>query len=206
MCFPHPNVPNTADEAAAAEATRAAKVAQTSGLVNQTFDSKYGPNYYSGIGDAYKGFYKPQVEDQYKDASRATALRFADNADSSAAHRSEANLYKDRLAADTQVDTGAVDAQNKAKQDVENKRAALIGMAESGASPENTAALARGQASANLGQPSFSPVGDLFAKYTNTLSRAAQASDSGYRVNPFFQQQVDFLRGGSSGGSQRLVG
>lgn len=205
MCFPKPNVQSpqeAAAETARLEAERAARVKATSGEVNKVFDERFGPSYYQGIGDAFTNYYKPQVEKQFGEAQRATKFKFANNAGSSAANRTAADLYSDKLRADSDVAFGAADAQNSARSDVEGKRAQLIGMAEAGGSLENTAALARGTVAP---QTTFSPIGDLFGKYANTLSTAARASDSGQSVSPFFQKQVDFLRGGSKG-SQRVVG
>lgn len=205
MSFGKPNIPDTSAELRAQEEARAARVRETSGEVNRIFDKKFGPDYYGGLGDAFRAYYQPQVAEQFGDASRATTFKFADNADSSAAHRTQANLYRDRIRADQDVQSGALDAQSRAKQDVESKRGGLINLAEAGAGLENTAAQAQAAASSDIGRPTFSPLGDLFSKYTNTIATAARASDSGANVNPFYQKQVDFLRGGSKG-SQRVVG
>jgi hypothetical protein len=205
MCFPKPNVQSPEQAAAETErleAERAERVRATSSEVNRTFDERFGPSYYKGIGDSFRNYYKPQIEDQFRDAGRSTKLRFADIAGSSAANRTTADLYRDKLRADSNVETGASDAQQAARSDVEGKRAQLIGMAEAGGSMENTAALARG---AVVQPPTFSPIGDLFSKYANALQTTARAGDSGYATNPFMQKQVDFLRG-RSGGSQRIVG
>ena len=209
MSFGKPNVPSAAEqaaEAAAAEAERARKVRETSGEVNRVFDEKYGPSYYKGIGTAFKDYYAPQVAEQFNDASRATKFKTANIAGSSAANRRFGDLYRDKLRADTDVDMGASDAMGRAKQDVESKRSNLIGMAEAGAGMENTAALARNTAASNIGQPTFSPIGDLFSKYNNSLATAARVSDSGGNPGPFYQKQIDFMRGGPSTGSQRIVG
>lgn len=208
MCFPKANTPSAADQAAELRATeeqRAAKVREGTTQVNNTFDEKYGPQYFGGIGDAFRDYYKPQVNDQFHNAERSTVFKYANNAGSSAANRTTANLYRDKLRADSDVESGAYDAMNHAKQDVEGKRSNIVNLVEAGSSLENTAAQARAAASSSLGQPTFSPVGDLFSKYTNTLAAATRAADNGGQVNPFYQKQVDFLRGGS-GGSQRIIG
>lgn len=205
MCFSKPDIPDIAGDARASEEARAARVQATSAEVNKTFDERFGPNYYQGLGDAYKGYYKPQINDQFTKAQRAVQLRYADNADSSAANRTAADLHAERIRKDQDVETGAIDATNQAKQDVENKRGNLISLAEAGQSLENTAAQARAAASADIGRPTFSPMGDLFGKYTNTLAMSARAGDAGYQQPSFLKAQTDFLRGGSRG-SQRIVG
>lgn len=201
MCFSKPNVPNNTDDLVAQEAAREQKVAGTSAQVNQIFDQKFGPGYYAGIGDAYRSYMRPQVASQFRDAERATRLSTADIASSSAADREQAGLAKAQGQAQQDVESGAIGAQNQAKQDVENKRGSLINIAEAGGSLENTAAQARAAAATDIGRPTYSPVGTLFGQYMNTLSNAAIASNNGYNVNPFFQRQVDFLRGGPRGSS-----
>ena len=205
MSFGGPDIPDPSVEARRSEEERSARVRETSGEVNRLFDERFGPNYYTGLGDAFKGYYKPQINDQFTKARRAVTLRYADNADSSAANRTAADLQAERIRKDQDVDTGALDAVNQAKQDVENKRGNLISLAEAGQSLENTAAQARAAAASDIGRPTFSPLGDLFGRYTNALTTTAQAQNQGYQTNPFFQRQVDFLRGGSRG-SQRVVG
>lgn len=205
MSFGKPKVPDTTAELRQQEAERAARVRQGSAEVNQVFDQKFGPGYYQGIGDAFREYYKPQVAEQFGNAERKTTLRYANNAGSSAANRTFTDLYRDKLRADSDVESGAYDASNRARQDVEGKRQNLIGLVEAGSSLENTGALARAQATSDIGRPTFSPLGDLFSKYSNAVATAARASDSGATVSPMWQKQVDFLRG-NPGGSQRIVG
>lgn len=203
-----PKVPSASDQAEEQrrlEAERAARVRENSATVNRIFDEKYGPSYYKGIGEAFRAYYKPQVETQYRDATRATKLRTADNAGSSAANRQMGDLYRERLRADSDVESGAFDSMNQAKQDVEGKRANVINMVEAGGSLEGAAGQARAAAQSNLGARPFQPIGDLFAKYARSLDTAARVSDNGGQVPGFYQKQIDFLRGGS-GGSQRIVG
>ena len=206
MCFGGPDIPNTSEELAQKEAERTKRVQDTSNVVNAQFDTKYGPDYYNGIGEAYRGYYRPKVEEQAREAGRQTTFRFADNANSSAANRVAAELFRDKTRAVQDVEAGAADARSAAKQQVEDKRGSLLNLAEAGGSLENTAAQARAAAGSNLGQPTFSPVGDLFSKYTNTLSYAANRDNAGYSVNPVFQKQIDYLRGGRRNGSERTVG
>lgn len=209
MCFSKPKVPSAAEQQAeleAREAERQARVRETTGAVNSIFDTRFGPEYYTGIGDAFRSYYRPQVEDQFTKARRAVELRYADNADSSAANRMRGNLQGDYARSVSDVESGAQGAMGDARSDVENRRGNLINLAEAGSSLESTAAQARTQASQNIGRPTYSPMGDLFGRYMGTVGMAARAGDQGYQVPGFFQKQVDFLRGGRSSGSQRVIG
>lgn len=207
MSFGKPHIADTSTELRQQEADRAAKIKESSDVINKTFDDKYGPQYYSGLGDAYRAYYKPQIAHQFTEANRATALRTADNANSSAANRVKANLAGENVHALQDVEGGALDAQTKAKQDVESKRGSLINFAEAGGSLENTAAQSRAAATSDIGRPTYSPLGDVFGRYTNTLAGAANYGNQGGNVNPFYQKQIDFLRGGrSSSGSSKVIG
>lgn len=207
MSFSRPNPgPDPVEEARRAEQERAARVRATSSQVNQIFDERYGPAYYEGLGDAFSAHYRPQINDQFTQAQRAVRLRFADNADSSASNRTAAQLAADRMRAEADLGSATVDAQNRARQEVEGRRSQIIGLAEAGASQENTAAMARAATNSNLGAPTYSPMGELFGRYIGGLTRTAQAENQGYATNPFMQRQVDFLRGGRSSGTQRIVG
>lgn len=206
MCFGGANVPDTSTELKATEAERAARVQATSDKVNTTFDKKFGPQYYKGLGDSFRDYYRPQIQTQFNDARRATTLRQADNANSSAANRETAGLYKTHANALQDVESGAFDTVNQAKQDVEGKRGQLISLAEAGSSLENTAAQARAAAGADIGRQPYSPLGDVFSQYANTISTAANRGDNGLPVNPFYQKQVDFLRGRKAGGSSSVIG
>lgn len=206
MSFGGPDIPDTAAEQRRSEEERAARVRATSEQVNKTFDERFGPSYYEGLGTAFRDYYKPQINDQFTKARRAVQLRYADNSDSSAANRTAAELAAERIRKDQDVESGAQDAMNQAKQDVENKRGNLISLAEAGQSLENTSAQARAAAATDIGRPTFSPIGDLFGKYANTLAMSARAGDAGYQQPSFLQKQTDFLRSGGSRGSQRIVG
>lgn len=209
MCFSKPNVPSAEEQRAEAqqqETERQNRVRETTGAVNDIFDRRYGPEYFTGIGDAFREHYRPQVEDQFSQARRAIALRYADNAGSSAANRTRAALHGDYARAGQEVEAGAQGAMGDARREVETRRSQLVNLAEAGSSLENTAAQARIAASQNLGRPEYSPIGDLFGRYMSTVGMAARAGDQGYQVPAFFQRQVDFLRGGRGSGSQRVIG
>jgi len=208
VCFGKASAPDTAGDAARAEALRQGNVRDVSNTVNQTFDSKFGPDYYHGVGDAYRGYMQPQLDSQFRDARRATALRFGGNSDSSAANRTGAQLQADYNTNKAGLESSALDAENQAKQQVEAKRSGLLNVAETGGSLENTAAQARAITQMGVGQPSFQPIGDLFGKYVNNLGTAAYAQNQGYGVSPMYGAPLNAMRPGYSAGagSQRIVG
>lgn len=205
MCFSKPKVPDYSAEDRAREDERLATVRAGTDAVNSAF-SRFTPRYFSGIGDAFRNYYTPQLNDQAKEAQRAVTLGFADNPNSSAANRTAARLERDRVQRVGELENSAQDAVQNARKEVEDRRGSLLNVVEAGGSVENAASQAISQASQDIGRPNFSPIGDLFGRYTNLLGTAARGSNAGVPQAPFWQRQIDFLRGGGSGSSTVVGG
>jgi hypothetical protein len=205
MCFGKPSVPDTGAELRAQEEERRGRINAGTQQVNQTFE-RFGPEYFRGIGESFRGFYRPQLEDQYGEAKRQTTFRYAGNPNSSAANRGNANLTTDYNRNLQSLESNAFDAEARAKGEVEQRRASLLNLLEAGSGIENVASQANAIAQQQIGRPTFEPLGDLFGKYANTLGNYSRAQGQGYAPVPFYQNQVDFLRGGRSSGSQRVIG
>lgn len=205
MCFSKPSLPDTAAQAAADEQKREAQISQGTALVNQNF-GKFTPQYYASVGDAYKGYYQPQLDAQARDARRATALRFADNPNSSASARVQGSLEGDYATKAAGIASGAIDAENQARQQVEGERGSLLNLVNAGSSLDSVAAQSANFANAYNPPATYSPLGDAFSKYTNQLGIYNNASQNGYQIPSFFQRNIDFLRGNSGNGSARNVG
>ncbi len=200
MCFSKPKQPDYAEEDRKAEEERLGQVRAGTDAVNQAF-SRFTPSYYGGIGEAFRNYYAPQFADQAKQAQRAVSLSFANNPNSSAANRVASNLERDRVTRQGELENAAQDAMNSARREVEDRRGNLLNVVEAGSTVENAASQAINQANQQIGRPQFSPIGDLFSKYTSMLGTTAARRDAGLPTQPFFQRQVDFLRGGGSGSS-----
>lgn len=204
MCFSKPSIPDTAAQAREDEDAREAAISAGTDTVNQNF-AKFTPSYYGGIADAFRKNYQPQVDQQARDARRATTFRFANNPNSSAANRVAGQLEGDYATQSANVGSGALDAENTAKTSVEGERGQLLNLVNAGSGLSNVAEQSSNFASGFNPPASYSPLSDAFAKYTGALSGAATAQQAGYAPNPFFQKQVDFLRG-SPAGSSRTIG
>lgn len=205
MCFPKANLPDTAAQAASDEAKREAQISQGTDVVNQNFQ-KFTPGYYSSVADAYKNYYQPQLDQQARDARRAVTLQFAANPNSSAANRTQAQLAGDYATKSADIASGSLDAENNARQTVEQQRGQLLNLVNAGSSLDSVANQSANFASAYNPPVSYSPIGDAFSRYTGALSTANAASQAGYQVPPFWQRQVDFLGGGSSGSARNVGG
>lgn len=196
--FAAPDVPDYAAENRALEEERQAKIRAGTQVVNSAFD-RFSPGYFKGIGEAYRGYYKPQVEDQAREANRNTTFRYAARPNSSASNRTFGNLALDRSRRLADVESGALGAETSAKSDVESRRGNLLNLVEAGSTLDNVGSQAITQANMDIGRPTFSPLGDLFSKYTSQLATNARGTDMGYASNPFWKPQIDALRGGGRG-------
>jgi hypothetical protein len=203
MCFGKPNLPDTAQQAREDEAKRQAQIEAGTDVVNRNF-AKFTPGYYSGISDAYRANYQPQVDQQAREARRATTFRFGDNPNSSAANRVAGQLEGEYANKSADVASGSVDAANTAKQQVEQQRGGLLNLVNAGSGLDSVASQSAAFSQAYNPPTQYSPLGDLFSRYTNTLGNAAQASGQGYQVPALYQRPVDFLRGGSAGSSRNV--
>lgn len=204
MCLT-PKIPNTGDESRRLEEERQAKVRQNVADINTQFDTKFGPDYYGQVGQAFSNYYQPQVDKQFQNARRQTAFRFAANPNSSAANRAGGELQGAYDAARANVASGSYDAVNKAKSEVEANRSKLLGLAEAGTSQDSLAAQTQNAIGQEYKPGAYSPIGDVFSSYLGNLGSTAQRSSEGYATNPFYQRQVDFLRGNKAG-SSRVIG
>ena len=173
-------------------------------MVNQTF-SKFDDPYFKGIGDATREHYRPQVSEQFGGARRNLTFKFANNPNSSAANRTFADLFRDKIRADQGVEMDALGREQGAREEVERNRAQQLNLLESGASLENVASQSAAAADREIGRSNFSPLGDLFSKYTANLANNEVLRNQGYPGASPYNKTADFLRGGSKG-SSRVVG
>lgn len=205
MCWPKPNVPDYGAQAQQEEDKRQSAIREGTATVNQNFE-KFTPGYFGGIGDAYRRFYRPQVDDQAKDARRATTLQFANNPNSSAANRVAGNLQGDYNKAVANVGSGGIDATNQARSQVEGQRGNLLNLVNAGSGLENVAAQSANYASTFSPPVQYSPLGDLFSKYTDNFRMANQAQQGGYTNPNFYTRTLDALRGSPMGSSTVVRG
>lgn len=204
MCFGKPSTPDYGAQAAEDEAKRQASIRAGTDVVNKNFE-KFTPGYFGGVGQAYKDFYRPQVDQQAKDARRSLTLGMANNPNSSAANRKTGELQTDYDKAIANVGSGSIDAQNSAKSQVEGQRGTLLNLVNAGTGLENAASQSANFASTYAPPVSYSPLGDLFSKYTGNLATANYATNAGYNNPNFYQRTIDALRGSPSG-SSRVIG
>lgn len=183
-----------------AEAARVSRIQSGTSQINDIF-SKFDDTFFSGIEDASRNFHIPQLDDQFRDANRAAVLALSGNnnlASSSGANRL-AQLAKQRKDALARINDLAINAGNSARSDLENSRSSLLSTLSATADPASAAAQAQSRAAILSAPQSFSPLGDVFQKFTAGLANIKQAENAGLRKAGASLFSLD------SGGSSREV-
>lgn len=200
-----------------AEEARAARIKDSTNRVNTMFGG-FNDDYYGSIADAYRDFQMPLLDEQAKEARRVLPFGTA-STQSSAYQRQAGNLERDVARQTADVANKGVSFANTRRGEVENSRSGLLNLAQSGADVETVNAAAA-DASKVFGTPSpyiqgaivptpvsqqqFSPISDLFAKYTADAANGALAQRQGY-LPPKFSTPLTFGGSGGKGSAVRNV-
>lgn len=164
--------------AAAREAERQARIAEGTQSINSAFTNAFNPDYYTGLSTAYKSNYEPLIQEQYQTALRQLPYQFA-STQGSEYQRRVGELERDyqRQLVDN---ASAADAYaNERRSQVEGQRQNLVGQVTAGADPGTAATLAAGAVKSLSAAPTFSALGDLFAKYTGAAANAQGLNQAG---------------------------
>lgn len=143
---------------------------------------QFGDDFYSNLEKSYLDYYNPQLADQYERARKNTIFSYANagNLDSSAGAGTLADLEKENTLQLGRLSEGAVGTSRGKRADLESERANLIAQLESGSGVDTVASSAAARAAA-LSQPQqYSPLGDLFGRYTGNLVDSAMFQRKGY--------------------------
>ena len=149
------------------EEERQARIKAATDKVNEIF-APYDDAYFGKGATDYKAYYLPQIEKQYNDAKKSLVLSLNDRGlmQSSQAGQELADLADQYGQETTNVNNGAQDFSRSWQNNVENSRAQLLSQASTGPDSSAMASQAAAMAAAQSKMPSFSPIGDLFSKFT----------------------------------------
>lgn len=174
-----------ADDGSAAarrkEEERQAKILESTNQINNQFKT-FDDSYYKNISDAFMAYQNPLFDKQVQEARSALPLQFA-NTGSSAYQRRLGELESEIANKRTDLQSQSLDFANKQKSEVENNRTDLINLANSGTDAQAVALQAANRASQLSQAPAFSPVADLFQKFTGAYNQYQQARAQGYEPN-----------------------
>lgn len=169
---------------------RAFQEALASGKLYSGTSSSGGFNddFFNGRQQAYMDYATPQLEDQYSDAAKQLtyALARQGNLNSSARAEKSADLQQLYDTNQQKVADDALSYKTQAQTAVEDARSNLITTLNATGDAESAARSALARSQALSASPSYSPLSQLFADFTNTLGvqaaqeRAAAASGGSY--------------------------
>lgn len=195
-----------------AEMAKARKAFEGTGLFTSYADvpesTGFTDDYFNNIADAYTKFQKPMFEENLATARRELPYQFA-STDSAEYQRKKGELERDAEREVAQIDSGGQDMANKQRAQVEQNRSDLLGLAVSGADMNAITQSANARAAALAKPPSFSPIADLFQKYTAASAynpnMIGAAPGQPLYFGPNRQQQPSYYPSGTGGNSVRMV-
>jgi hypothetical protein len=165
MCFSKPKQPEMPDYGAIArqqEAERQARIAQSSQAIESAFGG-FGDDFYSGVSDAFMKYYLPQVDEQYVKAGNQLRKM---GTQSSTYQKRVGELATDYERQKAQIAGQAADQAAQQRAKVAQQKGTLLQLAMSGGDPTLVANQAAATVQGIQAPQSFSPLGDLFAKYS----------------------------------------
>lgn len=154
--------------------TGAAPTPLYSGVENVAATPGFDNNYFKSIADAYLQFQTPLLQEQIEAARRNLPMKFGSTA-SSAYQREAANLERDYAREQANIAGKGLDFANEQRGEVERNRSDLISMANAGTDASALASQSAARAAALAKPPTFSPIADLFNKYTGSAATGVQA-------------------------------
>lgn len=160
------------------EAERQARVAAGTKSVDDAFAS-YGDDYFTKLANDYTANYLPQIDDQYNRARMRLPLNVA-STQSSAYADMLADLTRDYEKSKADLGNQATDFVSQQRNTLNQQKQQLYALASSGSDPLTVGQQALSQSNAYQAPKTYSPLGDLFAKYTGQQVRNAQINNSGY--------------------------
>lgn len=144
---------------------------------------QFTDQYFSNIGQAFRDYFLPQVDQQFQDAMRKIKVSTPTMQSSSFARRS-GQLTQDYERSKADVGDRSLSAEGDARSNVENSRNSILAAVRAGAGAEDAAASATNAIKSLRAPPVYSPIGDLFARYLNTTANATIADNAGYQRTP----------------------
>jgi hypothetical protein len=162
-----------ANAAAAAEAKRKKDILAGRAEIDQNF-AKFDDPYFKQIGDAYTGYYNPQLDDQYSKARDQLVYRFArqgiGQSQAAVDTQGDARTEYDRQRA--QIGSRAQDAIGAAKSDVERNRGDLYTLNQAAADPEAVASMSASRAASIQPAQNLTPLENVFSSFLNSPATA----------------------------------
>ncbi len=164
-------------QARADEQARQQRIREGTTSINSLFDTQFDPSFYEGRAKSFTNFAMPQLDDQYKDATKQLvfALTRRGALDSSSRASQEADLEKRRALQTQNINDQADTYANSAKANVEGARDDLINTLNATGDAQGAVNSATSRAQVLSAVPGYSPLAAMFADFTSTLGKQAAA-------------------------------
>lgn len=142
----------------------AERIRGNTSMVQNAFTG-YDDGYYTGIANAYRNYAMPLVEEQAAEARRMMPFGFSDSGGS--AFKTKAGQLEREIARNqADVSNTALRHADERRAAVEASKSNLLDLSLAGADTNIVAAEAANRAKQFAAPPPFSPIADLFSKYT----------------------------------------
>lgn len=171
------------------EAARQAEIRQGRENINSTF-GQFDDNFFGQNRQAFMDYARPQLDEQFGDASKALTFDLARSGLMNSSVRGDQTSKLQRLydQNNQQLTNEALSREQQQRNSVEGARADLISMLQTTGDAQGAANQALSRASILSAPQPFSPVGQLFQDFTAGLGTQAAmeraSSVSGGRFQP----------------------
>jgi hypothetical protein len=160
-------------QAAAAEAARKKAITEGRARIDQEF-SKFDDPYFQQVGDAYTGYYNPQLDDQYENAREQLVYRFARQGitGSSAEADTQGDARTEYQRKRAQIGSQAQDRVAQARSDVERNKSDLYTLNQAAADPDAVASMSASRAASIQPAQNLTPLENVFSAFLNSPATA----------------------------------
>ena len=198
MCLGNNGSDQAAADAAEArrrENDRAARVRSGAGNINAAFE-QYGEDFFDTRRQSYLAFANPQLDDQFKDATRELTLALARSGilNSSAKSRRFGDLQTSYDNQSRAVSDKANEYVNNTRGAIESAKSDLLSQNQAMADPALAANLAANRATSATAMPAYNPLNQVFANVTSGIATQADLERRGKAR----YQMSDLFGGGNS--------
>jgi len=158
------------------EEARQLRIKEGTTTIRRNFGNTFNDSYYAGLMDAVKKAYMPDVQQQFKAASRnlrAALLRAGLGSSSTAIRREGTELPKAQLRAENEVTQRGIGFQNQRKQDVAYAENTALNQLNQTADSQAAFANAAAAIKANYDAPAMPMLGQVFTDLSAGLATQA---------------------------------
>lgn len=185
-----------AAQARADEQARQARIRSGTQQIDNLFGQNFNDDFYGQRRQAYVDYASPQLEDQFADAQKQLTFYLDRNStlDSTIRGQKEAELQKLYDTNRRSVADQALGYENTARTNIEDARADLIRTLSATADDQGAVNQAISRSAALSAPEAYSPLSDLFTKFTAGLGQQAglerAAAYSGGAIQPRYNTGI----------------